>query len=186
VDTVYKDLLNGLRHYAQRYTDEADTVRHFTELMEEGTSAFQRDHLPGHFTASAWAVNHLFSDTLLVHHRSLGMWVQPGGHADGETDLLCVAERELREETGIRELRCWGRIIFDLAIHRIPVTADMPSHLHFDVRFLFMVRHEQPLQVSIESNAVRWVSLDTLEDFSADQSVLRMRDKCRAYAGSIF
>jgi 8-oxo-dGTP pyrophosphatase MutT (NUDIX family) len=38
---------------------------------------------------------------LLIYHKKLDKWLQPGGHADGEEDLHKVAKSELEEETGV-------------------------------------------------------------------------------------
>jgi 8-oxo-dGTP pyrophosphatase MutT (NUDIX family) len=117
---------------------------------------------------------------LLVHHRKLGRWLQPGGHADGEADLLQVALREAREETGLARLATRpGGDPLDLDIHEIPAHGDEPPHLHLDVRFLLVAAAGETPRASEESTAVRWVPRDRLGDFSDEESLHRMERRTR-------
>ena len=38
---------------------------------------------------------------MLTHHKKLGCWLQPGGHADGDSDVAAVSLREAEEESGL-------------------------------------------------------------------------------------
>lgn len=61
-------------------------------------------------TASAWVVNKDRSKVLMIYHNIYNSWSWLGGHADGETDLLAVAIREVREEAGIAMcILCWKK-----------------------------------------------------------------------------
>ena len=88
----------------------------------------------GHLTGSALVVDSVGARTLLMLHRKLGRWFQPGGHADGDANLAHVALREATEETGLADLRVAVPAI-DLDIHRVDPPGE-PPHLHLDVRFL--------------------------------------------------
>ncbi|MFN8342569.1 MAG: NUDIX hydrolase [Cyclobacteriaceae bacterium] len=164
-----------LRTYSGRYQQEAHTVARFEELLASAR-AFHRDHLPGHFTGSAWVTTPDRMQVVLVHHLKLGRWLQPGGHADGNTDLHSVACRELEEETGLKGLALLGEGIYDLDIHQIPARPDFPAHWHYDVRFAFLSEPVK-LVVSHESHDVRWVPLSELGAFNADESLNRMKQK---------
>ncbi|MBI3481525.1 MAG: NUDIX hydrolase [Bacteroidetes bacterium] len=137
---------------------------------------FQRTHLPGHITGSAWMVNGDRTKTLLVHHAKLNKWVQPGGHADGDENILNVALREAEEETGLKNLKPFTTI-FDVDIHKIPARKDFPEHFHYDIRFLTEADETEKIIVSDESHDVKWVSMNELENFTMERSVLRMKDK---------
>ena len=82
-----------LDDYRRRWPDEGAVVGHFEELLAEGSPAFVRERLAGHFTASAWLVAGDGGRILLTHHRKLGLWLQPGGHCDGDANLAAVALR---------------------------------------------------------------------------------------------
>jgi 8-oxo-dGTP pyrophosphatase MutT (NUDIX family) len=114
---------------------------------------------------------------LLVHHAKLNKWMQPGGHADGDENILHVALREAEEETGITNFKLISPTPFDLDIHLIPERKDFPQHLHYDVRFLLEANRSEPILVSEESHDVKWISLHEIETYTRDRSVLRMKEK---------
>jgi hypothetical protein len=93
-------LLKELKTYKTDDPAERQFVDCFIELIQH-PDAFQRSHLPGHITGSAWICNIEGSEVLLTHHAKLNRWLQPGGHADGEEDVVRVALREAEEETGL-------------------------------------------------------------------------------------
>jgi len=86
-------LAEALDDYRQRWPGETGVV-HFQEFLVEHAGAFEREFAIGHFTGSAWLVSADGARVLLTHHRKLGLWLQLGGHADGDTDLMRVALRE--------------------------------------------------------------------------------------------
>ncbi len=138
---------------------------------------FERTLAVGHVTGSAWIVDRQGTHTLLAHHRKLDRWMQCGGHADGESDILGVALREALEESGLPELTIASRTIYDIDVHQIPGRPGEPAHEHFDVRYvLFGDTRQRPI-VSRESKAVAWVPLSQLERYGADDSVRRMAAK---------
>lgn len=134
----------------------------------------------GHVTGSAWIVNEAGSRTVLVHHAKLGKWVQPGGHCDGEANVLAVALREAKEETGLIVTPV-DNDIFDIDVHLIPEYWSTPEHWHFDVRFLLQADDASVPQVSSESRAVRWVSLHEAVGLNNSQSLMRMINKTQRH-----
>lgn len=149
----------------------------FLELLESEQS-FHRDHLPGHITGSAWIVNADRSHVLLVHHAKLNRWLQPGGHADGDENILRVATREAEEETGLTNISLFAPSIFDLDIHSIPARPDFPEHLHFDVRFGFIASPKDALVLSNESHELEWIRIENVGDYTQrNPSITRMVKK---------
>lgn len=123
--------------------------------------SFTRRNETAHFTASAWVVNHARDKVLMIYHNIFKSWSWTGGHADGETDLLAVALREVSEETGLHTLRPVSKELFSVEI----LTVDghekrgryVPSHLHLNCTYLIEADDTEPLSVKPDENSgVRW------------------------------
>jgi len=146
----------------------------FLDLLADAQDPFERTRLSGHFTASALVVSGDGTRTLLTHHRKLGMWLQPGGHADGDRDLARVALRETEEETGLVGVTVQPGI-FDLDRHWIPEHKGVPGHWHYDVRYIVRAGPDETFAVSEESHALAWLPLREVADGEAyDGSLRRM------------
>ena len=154
--------------------DMRDRLRAFVAANED---CFERTNVAGHVTGSAWIVDAECSAVVLLHHRKLDRWLQPGGHADGDGDVRRVALREAVEETGLADLVPASAGIYDLDVHEIPARGDEPAHLHYDVRYAFRARRDEAPIVSDESHAVRWVAIAEIEQFAIDDSVRRLAAK---------
>lgn len=134
-------------------------------FLENNEDAFLRSNLLAHMTASSWIVNPERTKTLMVYHNIYDSWSWTGGHADGETDLLSVALREAREETGIAHVRPVSPEIFSLEV----LTVDghekrgeyVPSHLHLNVTYLLEAEESDTLHICKEENSgVAWFTLE--------------------------
>jgi len=155
----------------------------FRDFAAAHADCCERTCVPGHFTGSAWLVSADGERALLLHHRKLDIWVQPGGHADGEGDLASVALREAEEETGLPGLRIEGGV-FDLDRHMIPARGSEPEHFHYDVRFVVRAGADEAFVVSEESHALAWIPVrEIASDEHADGSVRRMAAKWLAKLG---
>ena len=176
-------LLRQLQTYLDRHPGERACVERIRELVLSRPDCFDRTCLPGHITGSALILSADHRYVLLTHHRKLGRWLQLGGHADGQTDVLQVALREAQEEsglTGFRVLSTTGASVpFDVDVHLIPARGSEPEHWHHDLRFLFVAATGQELQISDESHDLRWIERDRLLEFAGDESVLRLERKAQ-------
>ena len=178
-----RPLLDLVERYAKRYPDESG-VAATRKLVEGHASCFERACLPGHITASAWISSEDGSRFLLTHHRKLGRWLQLGGHADGDTDVVGVARREACEESGMLEFDLLpdvdGSPLLDIDVHVIPARKQEPAHEHHDMRVLLVAREGQELAISDESLDLRWFDWSELEAVGdQDESILRLARKAR-------
>jgi len=177
MDPIDAQFSAQLAIYANRWPAEATTVELFHALLQEAAQAYRRERLAGHYTASAWVVSRDGARTLLTHHRKLGLWLQLGGHADGERDLTVAAFKEAEEESGLSGLRIEAAI-FDLDRHWIPEHKGVPAHWHYDVRFVVHAGDDEGYTVSDESLDLAWREISQLaSDPQADASVRRMAGK---------
>jgi 8-oxo-dGTP pyrophosphatase MutT (NUDIX family) len=149
-------------------------------FVEAHADCAERSLQIGHLTGSAWIVDHEQKRTLLTHHRKLKKWLQLGGHADGELDLLSVALREAREESGLSRLRVVDHAVFDVDRHLIPARKTEPDHWHYDIRFMIEADPAEPFVVSDESHDLAWIEIASMAEYNAEQSMLRMARKTLA------
>ena len=172
-----KSLEQLIIQYGQTYPEEM-APNDMLKFLNEETGYFLRNNYNGHFTGSAWIISPDKSNILMTHHKKLGKWIQLGGHADGESDLLKVALREATEESGIQQFKVLSEEIFDLDIHGIPQNNSEPGHLHYDVRFLIEADPTgEVVTASDESHNVTWVPLADVVELNPEVSIQRMIKK---------
>ena len=174
-----KLLLDKLSAYQPCDRHEAQMTKTLRQFVAAHADCFERSLLIGHITGSAWVIDYAHLSALLTHHRKLDKWLQPGGHADGDPDILRVAMREAREESGLTEIRPVSYGIFDIDIHAIPARGSEPEHLHYDVRFLLEADRNAPLAMSEEFRSLAWVPLDAIAELNPEESIARMVAKTR-------
>jgi len=176
-----QDLLLRLHHYQPAFIEEHSFKQRAIGYISDNPDCFEREHGPFHITASTWVVNPDRSKVMMVHHGKLHQWFQPGGHADGDADVLRVALKETHEESGIdaSQIRLLSQDIFDLDLHHIPLVNGVPAHSHFDIRFLVEIDDRLAVPGSHESHEVRWIDLFRVTAFNNNRSTFRMVDKTR-------
>jgi 8-oxo-dGTP pyrophosphatase MutT (NUDIX family) len=173
---------DNLRVYLSDHPEDEEIHDWFQRFLLSGPRVFERANASGHFTGSAWLVSADGSKVLLMHHRKLGRWLQPGGHADGDKDLARVALREAQEETGVAGLSV-DEAIFDIDRHRIPARAHEPEHWHYDVRHVVRAGVDETFVVNAESHALAWRPVvEMAGDETLDASLRRMARKWLARA----
>ncbi len=169
----------GDRALARRLVAEAELPEALAPVRERvlalctgPADPLDRASLPDHLTASAVVVAP-GRGALLLHHRKLGRWFQPGGHVDGDGNLLAAACREAAEETGIAGLRPVVPAV-DLDVHDVPYP-DGSFHVHHDLRFLLLAPADAEVAINEESTGARWARTDAdLDALDADASTRRL------------
>ena len=148
--------------------EEADR-RMLLRAIDSLENPLCRENPFAHFTASAWIVNPRRDRALMAWHNIYRAWSWTGGHADGESDLLAVALREAREETGIQRIEPVRAEIYSLEV--LPVNAHVkrgqyvPAHLHLNCTYLLEAGDGQPIRCKPDENSgVAWMPLDEAAD----------------------
>lgn len=121
-----------------------------------------RENEIAHITASSWIINKDRTKILMIYHNIYDSWAWTGGHADGEDDLLSVAIREAKEETGIREINPVITDLYSLEIlcvnGHIKKGNYVSSHLHLNLTYLLEADENQNLKMKADENSgVKWV-----------------------------
>lgn len=168
----------SLKEQIEKYQPFDETEERIKDYMLKWTDTFDdvltRENEFGHFASSAFVVNKYRTKMLVVYHNIYDAWIFPGGHADGEENLLSVAIREVEEETGLKT-KVLDNSIF--AVSASPIAGHVkrgqyvPAHTHLDVVYLLEADDKEELSFrEEESKGVKWISFeeaveDTIVDF---------------------
>lgn len=171
-----KNILDLLNAYEPSLEEEKCAKENIIEFINTNPDCFERHLQKGHITASSFLVNADNTKALLMHHKKLNIWVQLGGHADGNCNVLEVAIKEACEESGLDDIQVVSKEIFDLDVHKIPANKKEQEHFHYDIRFLLKTNKEFLIQKNNESNDLRWFGKEE-ELPTKEKNILRMFNK---------
>ena len=170
-------LKENLERYIPFNEQEEKDKQVMLSYLENFDNSLTRENKYGHFTSSAWVVNKERTKVLMIYHNIYNSWAWPGGHADGEEDLLSVAMREVKEETGVNNVKVIDDKIFSLEI----ITVDghikrgeyVSSHTHLNVVYLFEVDENEELKIKEDENSgVKWINLEDVEKESTEKWIV--------------
>ena len=169
-----------LKSEIEKYIPYNEQEKCDKELMLEYIDTFEdvltRENKLCHFTASNWIVNKERTKILMIYHNIYESWAWTGGHADGDSNLLNVALKEAREETGLKNLKVLSDGIFSLQI--LTVDSHMKrgkfvsSHLHLDCCFLLEADENESLKINEDENSgVKWIDIDKVIEISNEKNM---------------
>lgn len=172
------NLYEQIIKYNSIFEEEKSYRQIVLDFLDEKVDHFCRSNISGHITASAFLLNQSGSHFLLMHHRKLNQWFQPGGHLDVGENPLEGAIREAMEESGINMITPVSQDIYDIDVHLIPGNAKEPEHYHYDIRYLLKTGSDD-FQKNSESKELRWINLAEYKQSGIDMapSITRMISK---------
>ena len=155
--------------------EEADR-KVMMRYIKEFPNVYTRDNVYGHITSSPWIINADASKVLMIYHNIYNSWGWCGGHADGDRDLIHVALKEGREETGLKKLQLLSESI--LAIDILPVPphvkrgAFVSSHVHLNVTYLCQADERDTLCSKPDENSgVRWIAVEEIDHYVTEEDM---------------
>lgn len=168
------DLKNQIENYNPYNEQEEKDKQTMLKYINTFNNILVRENEFAHFTASIWAVNPEKTKVLMAYHNIYQAWAWTGGHSDGEADLLKVAMKELKEETGVKNARPLKKDIFSLEA----LTVDghvkkgkyVSSHIHLNLTYAIEVDEKEILHNKEDENsAVRWVPIEDIDKVSTEE-----------------
>jgi 8-oxo-dGTP pyrophosphatase MutT (NUDIX family) len=177
-----ENLKEILDRHAREFAVPVDRHALLRRQIASGDHIHSRRTFPGHVTTSAFILDAMGGRVLLIHHRSLARWLQPGGHYEAPEDLAGSAVREAVEETGMERLAmdAWhlmSGLPIDIDSHRIPARPKRgePEHWHHDIRYVVRALEGDALRPDLrEMHGAEWRNLRDLEAI-APQALRNMR-----------
>ena len=167
------DIKKLIESYCPVNLQEEKDKREILGILEADADCFSRDNEKCHFTVSSWIVNRECTKVLFCYHKIYDSWSWVGGHADGDKNLLSVAVKEAREETGIEPVE-WCEEILSLEI--LPVAGHIKkgcyvsSHIHLNVTFLLYADEDAPLKINPDENTgLKWIAFADIPSMSTEK-----------------
>lgn len=177
ISSIYEQIKAFQPYNAQEKQDQSVML----EYIEQFDNILTRENHFGHISSSPWIVNKDYTKVLMIYHNIYDSWGWCGGHADGDEDLLHVALKEGREETGV----VLSTITKDiLAIDILPVPPHVKngsfisSHVHLNVTYLCMADETAQLRIKWDENSgVRWVPIEDIHALVSEEDMKVVYDK---------
>lgn len=144
---------------------EESDKKQILEYINTFDDVLTRKNKMCHFTASNWIINKERTKILMVYHNIFKSWAWTGGHADGDSDLIHVALKEAKEETGINDLKLLINDLYGFQIVAIDGHIKngefVSPHLHLDCVYLWEANETENLRIKEDENCeVKWVDID--------------------------
>ncbi|OYU29176.1 MAG: NUDIX hydrolase [Burkholderiales bacterium PBB2] len=159
-------------YLSPRFPEESARLQALrAQLQDPDGDVFNRAQMRGHITTSAIVLDPGTRQLLLIHHKTLQRWLQPGGHFEpneAADPLLASALREAREETGVQALQPHPEYFdaasglalpLDIDSHAIPANPRKQegAHWHHDYAYLLLADSRAPLRPQLaEVHAATW------------------------------
>ena len=161
IDELIKQIKGYIPYNAQEQKDK-DTMLEYINIFDD---VLTRQNEFGHFTSSSWIVNKQRTKVLMIYHNIYNSWAWTGGHADGENNLLNVALKEAKEETGLSNIRPITDSIYTMEIicvnGHIKRNKYVSSHLHLNLTYLLEADENEKLKIKRDENSgVKWIDIN--------------------------
>lgn len=174
--------IDSIKNYIPGNEQEKKDKEVILNCIDKFDDVLTRNNEIAHITSSGFVVNKTRDKVLMVHHNIYNSWAWTGGHADGEDDLLGVAVREVKEETGVQNITPVSNDIFSLDIltvlGHVKKGKYISPHLHLSVAYLLEADDMEVLVVKEDENSgVKWVPIDEVNEYSNEPHMRKVYEK---------
>ncbi len=177
---LYQNTIQSLEKYVAKYPEKE--IIDLLTLVKSHDKIIERENRSGHITVSGLVLYH--NSLLLIFHKKLQRYLQPGGHLEGGSTLIQAAQREVLEETGIHTIPYTSEdtdlvVPIHIDIHTIPYSEkkNEPEHFHYDMMFLLIAQNTTINLQESEVSGYKWVDLNSpFEDTGIKNAVNKIRE----------
>ncbi len=163
--------IEAIENFKPTNEQEENDKKLILEFIKNNDNVLYRENEYAHMTSSGLIFNDELDKILMVHHNIYNTWSWTGGHADGESDLLKVAVKEAKEETGVADINVLDEDIITLDI--LPVVPHVKrgkfvsGHIHFCISYALLADENSSTRAKLDENSgVKWIKIDELEKYS--------------------
>ena len=174
--------INEIKEYIPYNEQENADKEAILYAIDNCNNLLTRENLLAHITSSGYIVNKDRTKVLMIYHNIYNSWSWTGGHADGDEDLLYVAIKEAKEETGVTQIEPLMEEIASIDI--LPVWGHVKkdeyvaTHMHLSVAYILIADENQHLQVNeAENSGVKWVEIEALEAYCKEPQIVEIYHK---------
>ena len=177
-DEINKKAISMYKYYSLEkfipYNEQEEVDKKIMlNYIKDFDDVLTRQNEYGHFTSSAFVLNKDRSKILMAYHRIYNSWAWVGGHSDGDNDLLYVAMKEAKEETGIKNVVPISKDIYSLELINVNGHEKrgkyVGSHVHLNVTYLLEADENEEIHIKEDENSgVRWIPINKILESSSE------------------
>ena len=169
--------IDNIKESLEKFTPYNEQEKVEKEIMLKYTNNFDdvltRQNEYGHFTSSAFVLNKERTKILMIYHKIYNSWAWVGGHADGDSDLLYVAMKEAKEETGVKNVVPISKDIYSIELINVNGHEKrgkyVGSHVHLNVTYLLEADENEEIRIKEDENSgVKWVSINEILNVTSE------------------
>ena len=169
IDNLKENIENFIPYNEQEEIDKKIMQKYINDFDDVLT----RQNEYGHFTSSAFVLNKERTKILMIYHKIYNSWAWTGGHSDGDNNLLYVAMKEAKEETGIKKVEPISENIYSLEIINVNGHEKrgkyVSSHVHLNVTYLLEAEENEKIHIKEDENSgVKWVPIDDILELTSE------------------
>ncbi len=170
------NLKENIKNFKPYNEQEEVEKRIMSNYLNDFDDTLTRQNEYGHFTSSAFVLNKQRTKILMIYHKIYNSWAWVGGHSDGDSDLLYVAIKEAKEETGIKNVVPIFNNIYSIEIINVNGHEKkgkyVGSHVHLNVTYLLEADENEEIHIKEDENSgVKWVPINEILNTTSEQWV---------------
>lgn len=174
--------IEEIKEYIPYNEQEAADKEAIIYAITNFNNLLTRENPLAHVSSSGYIVNKDRTKVLMIYHNIYKSWSWTGGHADGDEDLLYVAIKEAKEETGIKHIKPISDKIFSLDVLPVPAhikrEKNIASHLHLSVAYLLEADENDELTIKEDENSgVKWIPINEIANYSTEEDMIKLYEK---------